>query len=90
MEQFKKSLCCLNTKAELKAAVKLPQLSAELAKVPDAAAAAFLSGYSGTDGMTSPDNIPRTEMFILTLQCVIIFSFCCCNSYTKYGYYQAN
>lgn len=45
-EHIKKSLCCFNIKAELKAAVKLPQLSAELTKVPDAAAAKFLNRYS--------------------------------------------
>ena len=74
-------------KAELKAAVKLPQLSAELAKVPDAAAAKFLNGYSRTEGMTSPDNILWMEMFVLISQCVIIFSLCWCNSYTKYNHY---
>lgn len=85
--QSVKSYYSLNTKAKLEAAAKLPQLSAELAKAPDAAAAKFLSGYSRTDGMTSPDNILRTEMFILILQCVIIFSLCCCNSYAKYNHY---
>lgn len=74
----------------IKAAVKLPQLSVELAKVPDAAAAKFPSGYSRTDGMTSPDNILRTEMFILILQCVIFFSLCYRNSYAKYNHYSPN
>lgn len=85
-EQIKTSLCCFNIKAELKAAVKLPQLSAELAKAPDAAAAKFLNGYSRTEGMTSPDDILRMEMFVLISQCVI-FSLCCCSSYTKYNHY---
>lgn len=59
-ESIREPLYYSNINANLKAAVKLLQLSADLAKVPDAAAAKILTRYRKTDGMISPDNILRT------------------------------